>query len=517
VPAGSNYLVTVRTQPAGESCVVTNGAGKVGSAAVTNVAVTCQVVALAVSPGAVTLAAGASQQFSVTLAGVVDNAVKWQVNGIAGGSAAVGTISNSGLYTAPLSATTPTITALSVTNPAQSGASSVTVLAPHTITVRATVSGFAELYDRTTGNTFKPRGNNYIRLADQTDFGGNTVTYHSTFNTGLYDGPRAEAAFTTMQSFGYNAVRVFLNGCCQGSIGNPAGGLSPSYMANVADFLVRAQRHGIYVIFTQDWLPSTGGYSTPCQNPQLGDVNQLNLCAAQISDAGRYHQDFIQALVQLQAPLSAILAYELRNEYYYQAQALPLTLTSGMITTANGVSYDMSNPASQQQMMDDGLVYLADQLRAAIVAVDPTALVTVGFFAPQGPNITRVGDTRVINVYPAIASSTIDFIDIHPYADTGLTFSQYAQNFGFAGYQQQKPVVMAEFGAFPNAVPLIADAAADLKNWQISACQAGVTGSLLWTWDTTETSIPNWWNATSGDGSINLALAPSLRPDPCAP
>jgi hypothetical protein len=38
---GSNYGVTVLTQPAGKSCTVTNGTGKMGAAAVTNIQVSC--------------------------------------------------------------------------------------------------------------------------------------------------------------------------------------------------------------------------------------------------------------------------------------------------------------------------------------------------------------------------------------------------------------------------------------------------------------------------------------------
>jgi N-acetylneuraminic acid mutarotase len=41
LPSGMNYVVSVTKQPTGEMCQVVNGSGKVGTAAVTNVAVTC--------------------------------------------------------------------------------------------------------------------------------------------------------------------------------------------------------------------------------------------------------------------------------------------------------------------------------------------------------------------------------------------------------------------------------------------------------------------------------------------
>ena len=47
--AGSAYDVTVLTSPAGQTCTVGNGSGTVGSADITNVAVTCTAVATTVS------------------------------------------------------------------------------------------------------------------------------------------------------------------------------------------------------------------------------------------------------------------------------------------------------------------------------------------------------------------------------------------------------------------------------------------------------------------------------------
>ncbi len=41
VPSGSNYAVTILTQPAGQSCAVTKGSGLVGAANVTNVSISC--------------------------------------------------------------------------------------------------------------------------------------------------------------------------------------------------------------------------------------------------------------------------------------------------------------------------------------------------------------------------------------------------------------------------------------------------------------------------------------------
>jgi dsDNA-specific endonuclease/ATPase MutS2 len=40
-------------------------------------------------------------------------------------------------------------------------------------------------------------------------------------------------------------------------------------------------------------------------------------------------------------------------------------------------------------------------------------LVSVGFFHPQAPNPSRIGDPRVVVSAPAIWQSQLDFIDLH--------------------------------------------------------------------------------------------------------
>ena len=470
-----------------------------------------------ISPPSATVAAGGQQQFTANVSNSLNLAVTWEVNGISGGNATVGTISNAGLYIAPTAQASVTISAVSQEDVNQSASATLSVLAPHSIGVRPTAT-IAEFFNRNTGNVFVPRGNNYIRLANLTDASGNLVLAHSTFAVGLYDANRTETALASMQSSGYNIVTIIMEGRCQGTIGDPAGGLNSAYMANVVDFLQRAKTHALGVVIASQWLPAFGGFTQlygGCY-PQFDDINLVTLSSCGITATKAYFQDFVQALINASAPMDAIFAYEIWDEYYYQAAKAPLNSTSGTITTANGQTYDMSSQASRQQMMDDGLVYFADQVRASILALDPTALVTISFFPPEGPNPSRIGDSRIIQVYPAIANSTLDYVDLHPYPIVlSLTMDQAAQNYGFVGHQQQKPIIMGEFGAFKWAYPLVTDAAAGVQSWQIQSCAYNFKGWLLWTWDTDEQ--PELWNGQSSGGAINLTLAPASRPNPCSP
>lgn len=83
-----------------------------------------------VTPDSATVAAGADQQFTASVAGGGDAGVTWQVNGVDGGDAGTGTITASGLYTAPPlppAGGKVTITAVSKADSSKSGAATATI------------------------------------------------------------------------------------------------------------------------------------------------------------------------------------------------------------------------------------------------------------------------------------------------------------------------------------------------------------------------------------------------------
>jgi len=387
----------------------------------------------------------------------------------------------------------------------------------HRIGVRQ-VGGVGELYDTASGEPFVSRGNNYTRLAWQTNaIGGNQIFYHSTFRLSNFDPPRLEAALRVMAADGDNTVRVFLNGdCSDGCLGDVAtGGLSAAYLDNVVEFLRMAESHGIHVILTTDRAPKVNPYWTLLNQQCCGQFSGDNLhylTAGGLEANRRFWTDFVQGLIDRAAPMNAVLAYELRNELYFESNRPPLSLASGIVHTVNGGTYNMAT--QKQAMMDENLVYWIDQIRSVIRALDPQALVTVGFFQPQSPNPTRPGDPRVIRTFAPIWLSSADFIDLHAYPGFDLTLEQYVENFEMAG-QVAKPILLGEFGAFTSSYSSAHDAALALREWQTEACAAGFDGWLLWTWDTDEQ--PELYNGASADAVIHRAIAPAARPNPCAP
>ena len=120
--------------PAG---AVTVGATSVANASVSAVAaVTVQPPpppVVAVAPGSAPVTAGQTKQFSATVTGNANTTVTWSVNGISGGNTTVGTISATGLYSAPLNVPSPasvTVRATSVANAAASATATATVTQP---------------------------------------------------------------------------------------------------------------------------------------------------------------------------------------------------------------------------------------------------------------------------------------------------------------------------------------------------------------------------------------------------
>jgi hypothetical protein len=88
-------------------------------------------VNVSILPLTANVALGATQQFTATVTGTANIAVSFSVNGIQNGNAAVGTISSTGLYSAPAALpnpTTVTITAKSQADPTKSASATVALV-----------------------------------------------------------------------------------------------------------------------------------------------------------------------------------------------------------------------------------------------------------------------------------------------------------------------------------------------------------------------------------------------------
>lgn len=415
-------------------------------------------------------------------------------------------------------ATTTTVTTTMVTTTSSPSAVSTTVTtgqiqAPlHRIAVRV-VDGVGEFFDRSTGESFVPRGNNYIRLASQRKMDGSTTFGHALFDPGRYDSGVVASDLVRMHNDGYNVVRVFLSPDTMGTV---SGGLDDGYVGNLVDFLDHAAESEMYVVFTLDWLPG-GRYGAIldadcCTEFALMNANFLPPAGVQAN--AEFFHDLATELIRRRARTEFVLSYQVRNEMFFDSDQPPLSFTTGLVTTANGHTYDMASATDKEAMITEGAVFFLDSVAGAIRQADPTALVSVGLFVPHGPNPVRQGDPRVVVSGPVIWESSLDFVDLHAYAGFGFSLEKHVENFGIAG-MEQRPIVMGEFGGEVSRFPSIADAAFAFRDWQVESCGFGFDGWFFWTWDLDEQ--PDFFNVLMEGGAINGVLAPVVRPDPCTP
>lgn len=378
---------------------------------------------------------------------------------------------------------------------------------PHRIGIRV-VDGVGEFYDQLTGEKFIPRGYNYVRLSPINGTSGQL--WEETLAPGIYDPELAEDVLRDMHGDGYNVVRVYIDCCRPGkNIGSNSEGISSAYINNVIDFLTKAKANDIFVLLVLHLTPADGfGYYNAQWNPYtyLADgANLRYLTPGGFKAKNLYDQDLIRQLIKRKAPLDAVFAYDLTDGVSYDLGLPPLNKTSGTLRTPNGKVYDLGKPEDKRQMMAENLVYWIDTQRAAILDVDPTALVTASF----NPYHANAGATFV---KPVIWDSSADFVDLQIYLGTGSSLKDYANLFGFMG-MTEKPIIMGQFAAYQDGFSSASDAALELEKWQAESCRDGIDGWILWLRGSEEHTV--LWNGTDEGGVINDTLAPVNRPDPC--
>ena len=413
-----------------------------------------------------------------------------------------------------LQATPPdTVSPNNIFTPVSTSASIDRPLLAHRIQVRV-VGGVGEFYDTLTGEKFVPRGMNYNRFLRSVS----GPIYDSVLSTVHYDPKVVEADFTAMQALGFNVIRIMLETCgvaIDGCVTSSNGRLNPAYFANLADFLQRAKAHGLYVMVASNTLPDDGYWINATASLQddffqSGANEFLNPKAFPIYVD--YWESLIRAIIETDAPLDAIWAYELRQEQHFDWDYAPFNLDQGLITTANGSTYNLAEPDAKARLHDEGLVYWADTIRASIQDLDPTALVTVGFFVPNEPYPVRGDDQRLVRTAYFLRNASVDFVDLHHYPGNGVDDNQIWENFGLIGVDDM-PIILGEQGAISNWYSSEDRAAGAVMGLEVASCRVGFDGWLVWGWRGDE-SHDIWW-ASDGEGMIAKVVAPVERPNPC--
>jgi hypothetical protein len=122
--AGRQDTAQVVIGPSGVSSAAPATAGQAACS------VSAPAVQVAVCPASAVLRTGATQALSATLANTANTDVTWEVNGVPGGNASLGTVSSVGVYSAPAGVPPGgmvTVTAVAAADSSASGAAQLTV------------------------------------------------------------------------------------------------------------------------------------------------------------------------------------------------------------------------------------------------------------------------------------------------------------------------------------------------------------------------------------------------------
>jgi hypothetical protein len=387
----------------------------------------------------------------------------------------------------------------------------------HLITTHR-IYGMAEFFNRASTDSFIPRGVNYDLLVPVLGHYEDRL-----LAVGVYDHARTKADFAALSVAGYNTVRIILDGCTSGNncVGIEDGqGLNPAYLDNLVDLMRLAKDANLVVIVASQGLPELGGYAAMANADSSSAIapgrNAQILTTSGIRATQQYWSDLLLGLASRQAPLEVVMAWELIDEQYYLADQPPFSLESGRVSTANGKTYTMPSVSQKDAMALDGLRFYIEQVHQAILSVDPTALVTMGFSAPDTPNEWQEDDNRITETTASLEDTALDFFDLHGSPGSGLNMEELAQNFNLSMHTN-KPVILGQTGASTWVYLQAASGAIAVQDWIAASCAYGFRGWLYSSYYPLPAGLPEaTWGFVDDQNMILDALSPVNQPDACS-
>jgi hypothetical protein len=300
-------------------------------------------------------------------------------------------------------------------------------------------------------------------------------------------------------------------------MGDYFGGINQKYLDNIVDAINVAKENSMYILFASTELPVFGGYrglADMGRNEHFVHYRSADLLTSEGILAGRlYWSDLLEGLISRNAPFDAILGWELLHEQWMSKMEPPLSLMTGVVTTANKKYYNLSSPEQRNAMVSEGVIFYIDKMREVILDHDPTALITMGFFPPRSPNKIRIGRGLYVETRTLLEGANLDFFDFHVYPGED-TLRHYAENFGIIDFGE-KPIVMGEYGVNPSDYSSIWESGPDIAEWLQESCKFGFDGWLYWSYYAMPEQDEELWSFTDADGYLMENVSPLKLPDPC--
>lgn len=404
------------------------------------------------------------------------------------------------------------------------------------------------LYDMATGRQFFPRGFNYVRL----DRSG---TLHTTFEAQTSSGPQiydpysAETMFRLLKRRGYNMVRVFqvgLGNACKypGVAGEPGTeGLYTQYLDNLADFIARGAKYGVYTLITDMAQVPINDYFTTLSGGANKVAYWRGIGPTVLTSAGLNAslETFRTTLYYLNAKnpnlLKAVLPQYHNEDLIYLGDA-PFNGT-GKITAPDGKTYDMSDntngPESRSACGTNGWSYYFGRLydiskHSPGGRMVSSESISVGVDYRSGDAAAFTGVSNRIQPSAVLMSGephVMDFFDMHmyPHSVGKGSVAEFDNLYGCmdmastkkSGHLDQMPFIMGEFGTSVALDTTWEAAQTRMLKYRDTAingeCIANAVGFLMWTLESFE-QIDYWWAVAGGDKALGILndVPPSVWP-----
>jgi len=351
----------------------------------------------------------------------------------------------------------------------------------------------------------------------------------------FYDSHRSETLMRILKSNGYNLVRVFAKPGGRGSeitnirgMSGPADtkGLSAAYMDNFVDFLIRAQKYGIYVMpcFTENEMPDNDYFKELSK-----EVTKQGILFSEegIKAKQHYMELFLQYIKEKDPKLiNTLLALTMQNEFAFHSYEAPFKQLSGSYTFIDGTTYDMADDEQRRVLANTAIQNYYAKMKETVEANVPGLPIGEGTFSMGAVGKTYDNskgfrtiegnkDRRFPMTAVELLNTDIDFLDFHVYRwgaeGTGKdVFMHFAENMKLLTPEakelmKSKPIMMGEFGSFNFDETTLDEAIDFVKELNKAALDFGFKGSCYWTMDTFVQT--NLWNLMWENGKMLKALS----------
>ena len=390
-----------------------------GTSNATNLTV---VVVVTVSPSTQTLQVTQTQPFTATVTGSANQGVTWSVNDVAGGSATLGTIDASGLYTAPAIPPSPnvvTVKATSVVDPTRTGTASVTIVNPapslSSMSPTAVDAGSPDTTLTVTGTDFTPQS--------MVELSGTSLATSFVSSTQL----TAVIPAAQLTSAGTLPVTVVTP--------SPGGGTSDAVNLTVRVLVaVSPSTQTLQVTQTQPFTATVTGSTNPGVTWSVNDIAGGNATVGSINSSGLYTAPAVPPVPNVVTVKAASVADPTRTASASVTVVSPApTLGSISPSTVNAGSPDTTLTVTGTGFAQQSTVKLggsalttsfgsATQLMAVIPAAQlasaGTLAVTVVTPSPGGGTSNAVNLTVLIVVAVSPTTPTLNVTQTQPFTAT---------------------------------------------------------------------------------------------------